>query len=969
MWQKIGRYHGWIFLILFFCSGATALIYEVIWSKYLSQMFGSTIQAQTVVLAVFMGGLALGNWIFGGKSDRFKEPVRVYGQLEMIIGLYAFFFHTIYTQADNIFVSVGGRVFDQPALLLALKAALAVGLVLGPTVLMGGTLPLLAAWLQKNFAEAGRGSALFYGINSLGAVAGSGIAGFYLVQSLGLVAALQATALLNFAIGGVAFVLGKTDVAPAAAAPAPQATEAAAAPVPVPVLASRPLRWAGVMVAVTGGISMGLEVLAARGLALIFGSSLQSFAIVLMAFILGIGLGSSVIASLKLRRISNETLIALLLLVASAWIGVLVFNIEGWVEFYRKARTGIARTTVGYVFNQGLSAAMAMFILGVPAALIGSVLPLLIRVLARESATLGEQVGRLLTWNTLGAVTGVLLTGFVIMPQAGLRNAFLLLALGLALVGLFFAWRNQWRRGLAFPGAVAAGLIATMVFGGESWQEVISSGVFRAREIEVTKTIRALRGDSVKILYYEDAADATVSVEQRFAKGVQQIGLRINGKPDASSHGDLCTQMLVGHLPVMARPNSKDVFLLGMGSGVTASAVLAHPIDQLVLAENCKPVLRAAQLFTNYNRGVLTNSRLHIAYEDARTVLKLSPRQYDVIIAQPSNPWTAGIGSVFSKEFYEICAGKLKDGGIMTQWFHVYEMHDGIVGLVLRTFGSVFPYFEIWDCNNGDIVMLGALQPWDSSPEAYARGITDRDLVNSDLKRVGINSPTALFARQLASQKTAFAIAGDGPIQQDWMPVLEYQAPKAFFLGAHSRMLSRFDERTWQIENASVAKRAALQTLSDEDLKSIFTEHLSVNDDIVTFVLNRLNAPTQPHDPKRWVNFREPPLIFRPTNGLPAQAATSDLDEQEKALLQARQIIETNPARQKEAVETIARLLANSSPDATWPVATYAALAAKVSLRGGDYARARDLLETALKTRPDDIELQYLARILERFGG
>jgi len=967
MWQKIGRYHGWIFLILFFCSGATALIYEVIWSKYLSQMFGSTIQAQTVVLAVFMGGLALGNCIFGRKSDRFKRPVRVYGELEMIIGLYAFFFHTIYSQADNLFVALGTRWFHQPQLLLALKAALATGLMLGPTILMGGTLPLLAAWLQKNYSEAGRGSALFYAINSLGAVAGSGIAGFYLVQTLGMVASLQATALVNFAIGGIAFVLGKQESQTQTQAQPVIEAGGLIAPTPAPapaVPSGRPLRWAGLMVAITGGVSMGLEVLASRGLSLIFGSSLQSFAIVLMAFILGIGLGSSVIASLKLRRVSNEALIAVLLLVASAWIGVLVLNIEGWVEFFRIARTGIARTTIGYIFNQALSAVMSMFILGVPAALIGSVLPLLIRVLAGEGAALGKHVGRLLTWNTVGAVAGVLLTGFVIMPKAGLRNAFLILALGLAVVGSFFALRNQWR---LFPGAVTVGLVAVLVFGGESWRHVMSSGVFRAREVEVNKEFMALRKERIKILFYEDAPDATVSVEKRVQNGVEQIGLRINGKPDASSHGDLCTQMLVGHLPVFARPNSKDVFLLGMGSGITASAVLAHPIDKLVLAENCKPVIKAAELFAEYNRGVLTNSRMQLCYEDARTVLKLSPQQYDVIIAEPSNPWTVGVGSVFSKEFYEMCAGKLKDGGIMTQWFHVYEMHDGIVGLVLRTFGTVFPYFEIWDCNNGDIVMLGALQPWESSPEAYAAGITGRQLVVSDLKRVGINSPTALFARQLASQKTAFAIAGDGPIQQDWMPVLEYQAPKAFFLGGHSRILSRFDERTWQVENAPSAKRAALQKLSDDDLRSIFTEHLSVNDDIVTFVRNRLSAPTQPTDPKQWVNFREPPFIFRPVNPSPASGA--NLDEHEKALLEARRIIETNPARQKEAVETIARLLAQPNADAKWPVATYAALAAKVSLRGGDYARAKDLLQTGLKAKPDDTELQYLSRILDRFGG
>lgn len=959
MWQKIGRYHGWVFLMLFFCSGATALVYEVIWSKYLSQMLGSTIQAQTVVLAVFMGGLALGNWLFGGKSDRFKRPVRVYGQLEMIIGLYAFFFHTIYTLADNVFVSVGTRIFGKPELLLALKAALATGLLLGPTILMGGTLPLLAAWLQKNYAEAGRGSALFYAINSLGAVAGSGIAGFYLVQTLGMVASLQMTALLNFAIGGLAFILGKQEAPSATEAAAPEAQPA------VEVSTVRPLRWAGIMVAVTGGVSMGMEVLAARGLALIFGSSLQSFAIVLMAFILGIGSGSSIIAGLKLRRISNEAFIATLLLVASAWIGILVFNIEGWVEFFRAARTGIARTTIGYIYNQWLSAVMSIFILGVPAALIGSVLPLLIRALARENAKLGEQVGRLLTWNTIGAVGGVLLTGFFIMPAAGLRNAFLILALCLALVGSVFALRNQWR---LFPGAVVAGLVAFMVFGGESWRHVISSGVFRARELEVNKELMPSRKQHVKILFYEDAPDATVSVEQRMSKGVPQIGLRINGKPDASSHGDLSPQLLVGHLPMVARPNSKDVFLLGMGSGITASAILAHPIDQLVLAENCKPVLRAAELFAEYNRGVHTNARLRIAYDDARTVLKLSPQKYDVIITQPSNPWTVGVGSVFSKEFYEICANKLKDGGLMTQWFHVYEMHDGIVGLVLRTFVSVFPYVEIWDCNSGDIVMLGALQPWESSPDACARAITDREVVVSDLKRIGITSPTVLFARQLASQKTAFAIAGDGAIQQDWMPILEYQAPKAFFLAGQSTMLSRFDERTWQMDNAPAVKRAMLQKLTDQELRAVFTDHLSVNDDISTFVQYRLSKPPQPNDPRQWVNFREPPMIFRLTNALPAQSA-SDLEEHERILLEARRLIETAPSRQKEAVEAIARLVTTSTADSKWPVATYAALAAKASFRSGDYVRAKELLEAGLKAKPEDVELQYLSRILSRFGG
>src|SRR6185436_6852679 len=225
----------------------------------------------------------------------------------------AFFFSSIYKASDYLFVSVGSKVFDQGWLLLSLKALISVGLLLGPTILMGGTLPLLAAWLQKNFSEAGRGSALFYGINSLGAVAGSGIAGFYLVQTWGMVASLQFTALLNLVIGGLAWGLGKEVVVTPPTEPVSQTS--------TPVT---PLRWAGILVAITGGVSMGLEVLASRSLSLIFGSSLQSFAIVLMAFILGIGLGSSAIASAKLTRWSNEKVLIILLVGAAVWVGLLV---------------------------------------------------------------------------------------------------------------------------------------------------------------------------------------------------------------------------------------------------------------------------------------------------------------------------------------------------------------------------------------------------------------------------------------------------------------------------------------------------------------------------------------------------------------------------------------------------------------------------------------------------------------------
>ena len=205
-------------LILFFFSGATALVYEVIWSKYFSLLFGSTIQAQTVVLAVFMGGLALGNRIFGRSADRAKHPLTVYGCLEIAIGVYALLFSLLYRLTDIVYVAIGSHLLDTSFVLLMVKGILSMALLLGPTILMGGTFPVLAAWLQKSTPEGGRRSARFYSVNSLGAVCGSAAAGFWLVERMGLRATMDYCAVINVIIGLIAIVVGRAKGASVATA-------------------------------------------------------------------------------------------------------------------------------------------------------------------------------------------------------------------------------------------------------------------------------------------------------------------------------------------------------------------------------------------------------------------------------------------------------------------------------------------------------------------------------------------------------------------------------------------------------------------------------------------------------------------------------------------------------------------------------------------------------------------------------
>ncbi len=966
-------------ILLFFCSGATALIYEVLWSKYLTLMFGSTTHAQTVVLAVFMGGLAAGNRIFGRLADRAPQPLAVYGRLELGIGLYAFVFAWLHQLAEGAFLAIGSKLASQGPSLLLLKAVLSLVLLSVPTILMGGTLPVLAAWLQRRYPDASRWSARFYAVNSLGAVLGAGLAGFFLVRWLGMVASLQAAALVNVMIGFAALGLSRTPCpAPSpetAPRPAPPGAQPEAQPAGAGGTAPASHPWLGcVLVAATGGISMGLEVLSARALLMIFGTSLQAFAIVLMAFILGIGLGSSVVASPRVRHWPRETTTCCLLLLAGTLVGGYVAGLEQWVTVYRYFQVGLARNYAGYVCHLAMNSLLALGLLGLPAALIGATLPLWIREGDPGRSGLGDSVGRLLTWNTLGAVLGTLAAGFILMPALGLRAALTVLAMLLVLGSGLLAWATARRKMAA--AAAAAGLFLAWVAatGGEGWKIVLSSGVFRAREKEVDPRTLELRKQVQKLLFYEDATDATVSVEQSVDKKSRpdDLCLRINGKPDASSLGDLSTQYLLAHLPIAARPDSQDIFVLGFGSGITAGALLGHPIRQLVVAENCAAVLRAGHFFAPWNRGVLTNQLTRLVREDARTVLKLSPQAYDVIICEPSNPWTAGIGSVFSREFFELAASRLKPGGIMAQWFHVYEMNDQIVGLVLRTFASVFPSVEIWDTSVGDIVLLGSQKPWPSRPADYAR-LFAREASRQDLEAIGIATPEALWARQLASQRTAFAIAGDGPLQTDEFPILEYAAPLAFFIGARSLLLEAFDERTWQSSLAPEGKNRALAALPGDTLGRIFQGNFaSCNVDLNRHLQLRFKTNAPPDHTDVFYGPVLLPCVFRPDShaALAWQPALPE-DELENRLALAGLAVQQNTAQKSAAldeIETILRqfLAAPGAKTNSWSPTAYIVLAAQAHFAAGHLDRAAGVMALG---RPEETQARqwiYLNQVLAR---
>jgi hypothetical protein len=332
-----------------------------------------------------------------------------------------------------------------------------------------------------------------------------------------------------------------------------------------------------------------------------------------------------------------------------------------------------------------------------------------------------------------------------------------------------------------------------------------------------------------------------------------------------------------------------------------------------------------------------------------------------------------GIGSVFSKEFYNLAANRLKTGGIMTQWFHLYEMDDDTMNLVLRTFASVYPYMEIWDVGDRDIVILGSRQPWKTGPEIYQKAF-DLPQPNNDLTGIGLLSPRTVLARQLASQKTAFAIPGPGPVQSDDAPILEYDAPKAFYLSSGATSFENYDERTWQIGLAPLEKNKILAALSLDDLAPLFGKSYgSGNPQLESFLDNRF----QGHVGLMAFGNQIMQCIFQDTNAnlivyappsLVSNLLTRPLYFDEIELLRNRSGNDLNEKLVAvKSIQNILNVLQGYQPqNSDWSAAHYVDIAVKECLRQGNIELARTILSRGLQLEPDSDQLAYLSRMLAR---
>jgi predicted membrane-bound spermidine synthase len=771
-------------LTLVFFSGATGLIYEFCWSKRLANWLGNTGQAHAILLATFMGGLAMGAWLFGRRADRSERPLRLYGALEIGVGVLALLFPTFLDLAGSLYVKVGS-VGGAPA-----RMVLAAVTVLPPTLLMGGSLPAMTRALTQNLSGAKGTLASLYAVNSLGAAVGSLLAGIFFVPVAGLAVTEHFAVLFNVLVGVLAIVGSRP--ATNAAAPEPESAT------PPRVYGEAAVKAVLIGTALSGFTAMLYEVTWIRLLSIIIGGTSYAFTLILSAFILGIALGSFWIA----RRAEGDALKLF------GWLQLgLVVVVCLTIPLYRRLPfvffqlTQLLRPDTAWSVYLLVTFFFCGLLLIPPTFLMGASFPLGARVVMRSKDSVGGEVGRVYLFNTVGTIIGSLSGGLVLLPLIGLEGNFTvglianLIAATISLSPQGGEGRGEGKLKTQYALIAAAALILLSAVTTRGWATFISAaGRFREWHGHFTQfdTFEKQALARQESLFYADDVFASVMVAQQ--KGTHRF-LRINGKADGSNgRGDLDTQTLAAHMGVLTHPGEvKKVLLVGIGAGITAGSLLAHPsVERLDIVEISPAVLDAAKLFAADNRDALNDPRCHVHIEDARTFLTLSPEQYDLIVSVPSNPWVTGVSGLFSRDFFRVARERLAPGGRMVQWIHTYESNEPLVKLVVRTLRDSFEHGTTW-LGAADMLLIASREPQVFDMDTMARRMTP-PAVAEDLKRLGITRVSTLLARQVHSDAGQLAFAGQGPVNTDDHNLLEYLSPIAYFMSGEA--IALFDERT-----------------------------------------------------------------------------------------------------------------------------------------------------------------------------
>ncbi|HEY2344629.1 MAG TPA: fused MFS/spermidine synthase [Xanthomonadaceae bacterium] len=864
---------GRCLLALFVLSGFAGLVYQSVWSHYLGLVLGHAAYAQALVLAIFMGGMALGAWLTSRYGVRWRRLILAYAGVEGVIGVMGLVFHPVFLSytafsQDKVLPGIDGQWLATTWQWLS-----AASLIAPQSILLGMTFPLMSgAYLRMAPNEDGRILGGLYFSNSIGAAAGALVCTFVLLPAIGMPGAVRLAGSINLLVALLAVAIfatvGSTDAPPQAIEPvAPAADEGRDA---------RFQSWMLAAAGVTGATSFVYEVGWVRLLNQALGTTVHSFELMLATFIAGLAFGG-----LRVRQRATQTTnpvaatgTAQVFMGVAALLSVPLFTLSfHWVEWMMGA---LARNDTGYVLFSLGSAAIAMAIMFPAAFFAGMTLPLMTVALLRRGH--GESsIGRVYAANTLGAIVGVFATMHLLIPGIGVAlsvtlAAFADLLLGLAL--LRFSAPRESRRWMLAGACGAAATLASLHWGRIDPGEQVG-GVYRSGQAGIP-------AHYVKFL--RDGKTATVGV---FAQGNGVAVIATNGKPDAgiqvvpgqpASYDEL-TMRMEAALPLAMHPNPRQVALIGWGSGMCTATFLGSPIPVSVdTIEIERSMYDGARLFGPAVERAYTDPRSHPQFDDARTWFSTGHRQFDVIASEPSNPWVSGVASLFTSQFYGLVHRHLRAGGIMSQWIQSYELDDRLLATMVAALIGEFAHVDVYVTNASDLMFVASDKPLPPLDLSHLQ----TEPLRSELAYTGLRTRGDYAIRRIGSERMlrAFVAYARATPHSDFYPTVSLEGPRARFANRSSVLLQTLVSNGMPVLDVLDQRTPpGADDVTDSMHSSLVQIHLVARDIVMALRSGAVGAHLQQLDPDLADHLRALLALRRPLGPSDLQGWYSDVSQ------------------------------------------------------------------------------------------
>jgi spermidine synthase len=751
------------FYLLFFVSGVAALVYQSLWLRMFTLVLGNSLYSASIVFASFMFGLGLGAWLFGRYIEDRKDILGVYIVLELGIAVTGLATGKLIPHLSTITWAIQNRLLDFPFFLQLFRATISFLILLVPTVLIGGTLPVLTHFLTHRLDLAGRRIGGLYGWNTVGAVLGCAVTGFWLLKNEGMTASLYFAVGLNLLIVLAALVLrfivlsSKDKVAGKTGKAAPGST--------LPALSGGMQRLLLIAAGITGMAALAYEVVWARFLSFLLHNEFYNYYLMLSMVLLGIGVGSLVYARWLDRVKKRLRLLGLLEISLGPVVGIcyllcaFLYRQSGsavtFVRFQDFFLNVFENPFYSLISIRLLYTVIAVFL---PSAIMGIVFPLICRLYLTDQKNIASGTGRVYAANTAGAIVGALACGFLLVPVLGIQNSLFLIAFAnLALGGailLFDTRRNKSTQGreVAIIAAAAACFALMAFLPGNQVKE------FALKNKKYTNLIYYREGLTGTVVVLEDKVDSTKTLY------INSLGEVHNGL------AGMQTFKVMGHLPLMLHEsNPQDVLMVTFGGGIASGAVARHPIKVLDVVELEPAVVDASSwVFAEENRRVRDDPRIRIHLEDGRNYLSTSNKLYDVIISDSTNPASSDSWLLYTLEFYLLCLERLAPGGIMAQWLPVHSGSPESYCTIVKTFQTVFPHTSIWFTRDYTL-LIGTPEPLSISyPELVEK--LSVESIREDLEPYCLDNPLELLDCFLMGEASVRRMVVDATISTDNLP-------------------------------------------------------------------------------------------------------------------------------------------------------------------------------------------------------